>query len=294
MKITILKTTNVIILLGAFFIFWLYSTLTLQAQQPQEIAYKKAIDEINCAMVRELLISYDRPVVARNLYDCSYNNISVQVNKIKENTIKGYKKLILDAASDINGYKTKVSNPAEYSLFETALSDAKSLAVKRFEQVCEKNKGANNSVCVDMDKRAVKLQSAINDIVNTALADIAKNTYGGENAPKAGTPKTSEGATAGSASPKTDNNSNTSNAESSEEASMAAAEDKKTATQTDNSAEDTGSGQRRGGSSFWGFLQAALFIGLIAAVGWLYKENTELKEKLRDIEMLLKILNQRK
>ncbi len=257
------------------------TTTTLQAQQPQEVAYRKAIDEINCAMVRELLISYDRPVLARNLYDCSYQNITTQIGKIKENTIKGYKKMITDAASDINNYKTKVSNPAEYSLFETALSDAKSLAVKRFEEVCSKNKGVNNSVCIDMDKRAIKLQSSINDVMNNALSEIAKNTYGGEKAPKASPPKTSQEAAAvedkdspthqESAETAPDNSTNTTTAAS------------------NNSSQSTGRS-----SNFWGILQAALFIGLIAAVGWLYKENTELKEKLHDIEMLLKILNQRK
>lgn len=242
--------------------------------QPQQDIYNRAIDEINCATVKTLLISYDRPVAARMIQTCSYDNIARALDKVQENTIKGYKKLIVETAQTINGYKSKVANPAEYSLYESALEEAQALALKRYEDVCSKNKGSNTTVCANMEQKALKLQSELNGIVSTALPKIAKQTYGGE---KAATTTEKTAAT------------------NSENANVKKPIEEIPRKEYSNGAQPEISNSSNGGSSnFWTLLHAAIILGLIAAVAWLFKENRELKEKMDDITMLLKVLNQKK
>lgn len=243
------------------------------AQNQQDI-YKRAIDEINCITIKTLLTSYDRPIAARMIQTCSYDNVTRAIEKVQENTIKGYKSLILETAQAINGYKNKVENPAEYSLYESALEEAQTLALRRYEEVCSKNKGANNSVCMQMEQKALKLQSELNGIVGAALPKIAKSTYKAPNSTAA--PVEAQATETANS----DNNNNINNEVPHEEYA--------------NNASPASTNSSGTGTSIWSMISAVIMLALIAAVAWLFKENNELKEKMDDINMLLKMLNQKK
>lgn len=251
----------------------LWSATQSAAAQPQQEVYTQTIDQINCATVKTLLVSYDRPVAARMIQPCNYDNILRAIDKVQENTIKGYKKMILETAQSINSYKSKVTNPAEYSLYESALEEVQALALRRYEEVCSKNKGANATVCTNMEQKSLKLQSEINSLVQDALPKISQQTYGGgKPAQKSESSKskpTAKDPTATEDVPRGEYNNGT----------------------QPETAESEGNS---GASRLWVSLQALILLGLIAAVIWLFKENRELKEKMDDIAMLLKMLNQKK
>lgn len=251
----------------------LWSATQSAAAQPQQEVYTQTIDQINCATVKTLLISYDRPVAARMVQPCNYDNILRAINTVQENTIKGYKKMILETAQSINSYKSKVTNPAEYSLYESALEEVQALALRRYEEVCSKNKGANATVCTNMEQKSLKLQSEINSLVQDALPKISQQTYGGG--------KSAQKAEPSKPKSRTDNTTATEDVPRSEYSNGAQPE----------TTEQAGSSS---GSRLWVSLQALVLLGLIAAVIWLFKENRELKEKMDDIAMLLKMLNQKK
>jgi hypothetical protein len=254
----------------------LLSSIYLTKAQTSQEVYSRAIDEINCTMTKTLLVSYDRPVAARMIQTCNYSSITNAIDKVQENTIKGYKKLIAEAAQNINAYKQKIPNPTEYSLYESTLEEAQTLALRQYEDVCGKNKGANSSVCAQMEQKALKLQSELNSIVGAALPKIAKQTYGNTGKQTAQANAAAETPTEKTTTreevPRQEYNSETPN----------------------NAAELSNDSSSSGGSSIWSMLSAIIIVALVAAVAWLFKENRELKEKMDDITMLLKMLNQKK
>lgn len=269
-----------------YILLLLSSTEWLLAQLPQQNTYQQAVDKINCLTIKTLLISYDRPNTARSIETCNFAEVKRGIDKVQENKIKGYKKMFADLANEINGYKNKVANPEEYTLFESSLEELQTLAVRRFEEICEKNKGANNSVCDDMAQRGIKLETEIEHIVGEALAEIGKHTYGGEKAAqRKRTPP-----------PPAEPEKSASN---DHEVAAENAPENDTAEPTPETgitpATSTGSSSSSGGSTgIWSVLQTILIVLLMGAVAWLFKENYELKEKMEDIRLLLKILNQRK
>ncbi len=256
------------------------SVNSAQAQDALTI-YKKAVDEINCATTKLLLAAYDRPATARKIKSCTYSEITGEVKTIEEKTIKGYKKLILDVANDINSYKNKIENPVEYSLYEDALANLTTETIENFSTACVKYRTEKNGVCQKLDKKVASLKSDFNKIKALALTNIKRETYNANNTA-------------------TDNNNN----EPVEEVraipstSPETVTDNTTNQETNNiTAVNNNEGERivvkdsSKGTSMWYTL---IIIVLAALVAWLYKGQTELKEQMEDIKMLLKILNKKK
>ncbi|MEZ4883104.1 MAG: hypothetical protein R3E32_00115 [Chitinophagales bacterium] len=243
-------------------VFISLATPLLHAQVQIEI-YNKAIEDINCSTIKLLLIGYDRPLAARNIKDCNYDSIEKEVNKVKENQVRGYKTMFLKLSAEINAYKGKVENPSEYSHFANALEEVSTYAVQQFRATCQKHQQISNRVCVRLDQKVLQLEGEINDIANNALTEISKHTFGVSKPIKVTTPKTTNTAS-----------------ETSTEAVTTANNDEVTPTKPSSG----------GGTSL---IVVFILIVLVGAVGWLFKENYLIKEELADLKLLLKALNQR-
>ena len=254
-----------------FLLLFCCSTPTMAQANEQQQVYNKAIDDINCATIKLLLIGFDRPVAAKAIQPCTYGEISTEVRKVKENQVKGYRAMILKLAGEIDGYKGKVENPSEYSLFENAMEEVGAYALSQFRSICQKFQRPNNSVCVRLDQKVLQLESEINDIVNETLVKVGQNTYGGDRAQKR----------VKAPSPKKDKKPST---------NIDKAKDNSTV--TEESADITAPGTSKKSGSW---LITIFLVLLAAAVAWLFKENYELREKMEDVEMLVNVLtNNRK
>jgi len=261
-----MRYLSLLTLLLSTFLF--YSSLTAQEQVD---TYKKAVDDINCALAKKMLISFERASLAKNITACTYEVINRETNKIIENQTKGYKQEILNITSRINQYKTKIDNPSEYLVFESNLDELSAFSKESFEGICNKYAKPTNSVCRDYDKNSDLLDQELTNIVNSALISIGKKTYGGEKANNR-TPKTE---------PKTEEKKEV--------------KPKETKSSKDSKVQDTNSAESGGNSSsLASIVSTIILVLLIAAVGWLYKEQQELKEQLEDIRMMLRVFNRNK
>ncbi|OWY22921.1 hypothetical protein B6N25_05805 [Sphingobacteriales bacterium TSM_CSS] len=246
------------------------SGLPVLAQQ-QITDYKQAVDDVNCVLAKKMLISFERASLARGIKDCTYEAVVKEVRKVQENKTKGYKQDILDILSKVNNYKTKVDNPSEYVLFETTLDNLATLAVQSYSDLCDKYAKSGNSICKDFNQTSASLEQEVAVIVNNALLEIGQNTYGGEKAktrpaPDKPQPRTVEPAETGTANQ---------------------ANDGQVTEVSDSSKPGTG-------ASLASVISTIVLVLLIAAVGWLYKEQQELKEQLEDIKMMLRVFNQKR
>lgn len=245
----------------------------LRAQNQTE-TYQKAIDQINCATAKKMLTSFERAFLAKNITDCRYETIVREVKKIQENQTKGYKQDILNITSKINDRKNSIENPSEYVVFETSLDDLALYVEEQYAALCGKYRKPTNNVCKDYEKSNQQLQQEISNIVNKALVQIGKNTYGGEKA-KDRQPLPPPTSTTGIATPSETESTN----------------QPTTATPTSATPDKT----RTSGSdnNLAALISTIVLVLLIAAVGWLYKEQQELKEQLEDIRMMLKVYNRK-
>jgi len=262
------QSVTLLLMMTALFIH------SLAFAQGQLDTYKKAVDNINCAAAKKMLTSFERGFLAKNINTCSYEVIVREVKKIQENQTKGYKQEILNIVATINGYKNGIDNPSEYLVFENALDELAAYANEDYGKLCNKYAKPTNSVCRDFEKSNAQLTREIAGIVNKALLEIGKNTYGGDKAKEripVDEPKTTA-ATGG---------------ESDNETPAV----KETETIKDEPATTTGNSS---GSSLAAIVSTIVLVLLIAAVGWLYKEQQELKEQLEDIRMMLRVFNQKK
>lgn len=250
----------------------LFSLIGLPVLAQQQLAdYKQAVDEVNCALAKKMLVSFERASLAKGIKDCTYEAVVKEVRKVQENKTKGYKQDILDILSKVNNYKTKVDNPSEYVLFETTLDNLAEYAVQSYADLCNEYAKPGNSICKDFNQASANLEQEVAGIVNSALNEIGKNTYGGEKAKTRTVPdKPKPGKT-----------------EPAETGEQNQANDGNIAEVSDNSTPGTG-------ASLASIISTIVLVLLIAAVGWLYKEQQELKEQLEDIKMMLRVLNQKK
>lgn len=252
-------------------LFLLTSIATSVQAQVQMDIYHKAIEDINCATIKLLLIGYDRPIASRSIKSCSYDAIEKEVKKVNENQIRGYKTLFLKLAAEINAYKGKIDNPSEYSHFASSLEEVSTYAVQQFRAICQKHQAVSNRICVRLDQKVLQLEGDINDIANTALTEISQHTFG------AGKPKPIKVETPKTTNPNTETSTNT---ETEVEAEA----------ETTDSDEDSTKPTKSGGTSL---IVVFILILLIGAVAWLFKENYLLREELADLKLLLKALSQR-
>lgn len=262
-----LKFTPFTILLTAVLI-----AASAQAQVQVEV-YKKAVDDINCTMAKKMLVSFERASFARNINDCRYETIVREIKKVQENRTKGYKQDILDMVSKVNNYKTKIDNPSEYVLFETTLDNLAAYTTDAYGSLCNKYAKPSNAICKDYKQSSTLLEQEVADIVYAALAEIGKNTYGGEKAKQRTLPQKTAPAT-------------TENAEETNEANDGNLSESGGQTLTTPATNGTG--------GLASIISTIVLVLLIAAVGWLYKEQQELKEQLEDIKMMLRMFNQKK
>ena len=247
-------------------LFLLTSIATSVQAQVQMDIYHKAIEDINCATIKLLLIGYDRPIASRSIKSCSYDAIEKEVKKVRENQIRGYKTLFLKLAAEVNAYKGKIDNPSEYSHFASSLEEVSTYAVQQFRAICQKHQAVSNRICVRLDQKVLQLEGDINDIANTALTEISQHTFG------AGKPKPIKVETPKTTNPDTETSTNTE------------------AETTTDSDEDSSKPTQSGGTSL---IVVFILVLLIGAVAWLFKENYLLREELADLKLLLKALSQR-
>ncbi len=249
--------------LVAFTLSLFFASSAIQAQVQMDI-YHKAIEDINCATIKLLLIGYDRPIASRSIKSCTYDAIEKEVKKVTENQVRGYKTMFLKLAAEINAYKGKIDNPSEYAHFASALEEVSTYAVQQFRATCQKHQVISSRICVRLDQKVLQLEGDINDIANTALTKISQHTFG------AGKPKPIKIET-----PKTTN------------------PDAETSTDTGVESTDEDIAESTSKSGGTSLIVVFILLALIAAVGWLFKENYLIKEELADLKLLLKALSQR-
>ena len=252
----------------AVFLVLLLLQLNSFGQLSRFEAYSNAIDDINCATVKLLLVGYDRPVAANNIQTCSYNEVVSEVSKVQENEVKGYVNLFLDFSSTVNTYKSNIAEDASYDEFATALEGASNYASQQFQQICERYQTPTNSICVKLPEKVVTLESDLNTIVNRALAQMGGNIDNAEYEEDPSTETENGGKRIAPIIPSTE--------EYTKDAPVTITKPLKKST--------TGTS----------WIVILLLILLIAAIAWLFKENHELKEEMEDLKMLLKILTQKK
>lgn len=249
------------------------------AQNTQAIdIYKKAIDDVNCLAIKNLLIGYDRPIAANNIKDCTYLNIRKEIKKVKENQIKGYKVLFLNLAEEINNYKRRIENPEEYSIYANRLEELSSLTTRQFKSVCEKHKTPDNTICVNLSKKVLTLEGQINDIVNKALEQIAARTFRDGKPPEIYTP------------PKRASESPEQEASVGQEASSAQTSSSPPAYRNEPQQPQ----QSTVASNSISWLTWLVILILIVSLIWLARKQAKLKEKIEDLEMLSNVRSQRK
>lgn len=246
-------------------LFLFFASTAMQAQVQMDI-YHKAIEDINCATIKLLLIGYDRPIASRSIKSCNFEAIEKEVKKVQENQVRGYKSMFLKLAAEINAYKGKIDNPSEYAHFASALEEVSTYSVQQFRATCQKHQAINSRICVRLDQKVLQLEGDINDIANTALTKISQHTFG------VGKPKTIKVETPKTTNPDVETSTNT-------EVETADVED----------IEENNTSKSGGTSLFVVFILLALII----AVGWLFKENYLIREELADLKLLLKALSQR-
>ena len=247
----------------------LFLTSSMKAQVQMDI-YQTAIEDINCATIKLLLIGYDRPIASRSIKSCDFSSIEKEVKKIRENQVRGYKSMFLKLAAEINAYKGKIENPSEYAHFASSLEEVSTYAVQQFRATCQKHQRISSRVCVRLDQKVLQLEGDINDIANTALTKISQHTFG------VSKPKPIKIQT-----PKTTNPQ--------EETSTPIAEEETEVIDSEEVAEKKSNSG--GGTSI---LVVIILTLLVGSVAWLFKENYLLKEELADLKLLLKALNQRR
>jgi len=258
-------------LILAISISLLGTTTSINAQNAQTI-YEQALNDINCYTAKVLLRSFDRPVAANNIKRCTFVNIQKEVNGITENKTKGYKKMILDIIVEVNNAKTGLSNPNNYTAYENALRSAQHASIEGFQKICKKF-GANNSrICYKYNDKYAQLERDVTNTVNNALKNIKQYTTNNSDAtPSSATTSESE-ATSEIDSPTHDTETITSHNDNNENVIVRTPYNSKRL-------------------PLWATI---VLIVLSAIIVWLYKEQSELKEELKDIKRLLKVLNQKK
>lgn len=237
-------------------------TVSLFAQKQLD-EYAKAVDEINCKTTKMLLASYNRSVAARSIMSCNYDDIKAGIDKVQENKLKGYKEKIAQLSSDIEGYKSKVSNTRQYDSFSNALDDLNNMVLGRCRKMCEADQALAPEVCPKLDEKMLGLQADLDDVAAKALNKIKRATSGGGN---------------------DDSERNTAPA-----APQPAAKHEATATPTTDDSAANGSS-----SGFTTTLIFLMIIALAAVCGWLYKEMSDLKEQVEDLKTLVNILNKQR
>lgn len=247
----------------AIFISLFFSINVSLSAQGQQKLYENAIDNINCATVKILLVGFDRPIAARNIKNCRYADIMSELNDVQENQTKGYKQRFIDLANGINTYKNKLKGKQKYSAYENALDQVSSLALKNFEQICKNFQTPDNNVCERLDQKQIKLQTDIQNIVEQNLKAISQ--YADENVETETVP------TQTTSEPTRTTND----------------------TPTTNYSEETTNTQNEGNAMLPMFLMIVLSL-VIAALIWLYKQQAELKEKVEDLEILFRVLHEKK
>ncbi len=261
-----------------FYILLLICQLS-SAQEARHDIYSEAVDNINCKAIKLLLRGYDRPFTAKNIKYCAYNEIVGEVSKVQENQIKGYVDMFLALADNINSYKTRVPTDAAYDQYANSLEELSSYTVKQFTQICEAFRSPENTICVKLSQKALNLEADLNDVVSSTLAkiNVADPSIMPVNA-------NSEFAT---------DDSEIEVTSSDETADTYNYEVETTANNTETTTTPTNStsNSKGRGTSWWVIL---LLLGLLAAMIWLFKRNSELTEKVEDVEMLLKALTQKK
>lgn len=259
-----LQSIVVLLLLGVSF----YSKA-----QPQVAVYQQTIDEINCTTLKLLLVSYDRPVAARSIQPCEYGEIVYEVKKVKENKLKGYKTMFLALAKDIEAFKKKATAEDNYATYAGQLEAVSNYSVQRFREICQTHQAPTNKVCQKLAQKSITLQATLNKLVNDALAKIS------EHVPSDGKPATRTTIAPPPTEPAP---------EKTEPATLT--NDNETQQYQEPVSQTYNKSTKSSSSSL--IMNLVIFI-LVLAVGWLYKENYELKEEVQDIKMLLKALTKR-
>ena len=253
------------------------SSILAQAQQD---AYHNAIDNINCATIKMLLIGFDRPGAASKIKKCRFDEIINEVKQIKENQVKGYRQDILNVADNIEGYKDDIENPGEYVLYENALDEAGVYAISQFKKVCGTYQAKSSSICENMDRKILRLQGDINSYIDQALANISQHTYGGNK--KSPAKKQTNQATAKEEN-KEDTKQQVASQKTKKEEALPVSGDIDEKSKTEKS---------RGGGLSW--LTRLFLLAMLLGMGYLYFQNRKLKEQIEDVRMLIKMLTQKK
>ena len=243
----------------------LFATNVQVLAQTQKKLYDKAIDDINCTVIKLLLVSYDRPALARNISNCTHANIVKEVRKVRENQVRGYRDMFLKLSNEINGYKTSVAGNS-VSDYANSLEEASGYALSQFRKICQTHQAPNNKVCFRLEQKVLTLESDFNNIVSETIGKMGGQTRPNEPPPNqpAARPQTNH---------TTDNDSPPAAAAENDTPIFQSVPQKSTRIS---------------------LLVAFVLIALIAAVAWLFKEVMDLKEELADLKLLLKTLTQRK
>ena len=231
--------------------------------QKRQAIYTKAIDEINCKATKTLLSAYNRTVAARSIQICTYDEIQLGIERVQENKLKGYKQKIANLSTEIDAYKSKVSDSKNDKDYAAAFEELNDMILSRFRKMCEQDQALAPEICSNLDAKVLSLQGDLNDISDESLKQIKRYNTSGE-----------QSQTAAAESPKTTNTEKPS----------------KTTNETTETSATSGDGMG-GFTTTFVFL---LIIGLAAVCGWLYKEVNDLKEQLEDLKTLVNILNKQK
>lgn len=250
------------------FILLLISSFAILAQDAK-ITYDQAVNDINCATVKLLLRGFDRPFAANKIKPCNYDAITREVKDVKENKIRGYKQMILNLAQEINGYKDQIINTSDYLVYEKALNQLTQTAEQGFINTCETFRQPDNKVCINLSNKIILLRADLKQIADKSLAKINKQIYSSGNKQ--------------SVSKRSTDQTNTQQAPNNTNAKT------NTNTTTNNIPPISNTGVSSSNSNNW--LATILIIGLLIAVGWLFKEVYELKERVEDMRMLLNVRN---
>lgn len=257
------------------FIFLLTVTFSLQLQaQTRQQVFHRSIDQINCEISRLLLRSFDRPVAARNIQNCQFAAILQEVQRVKENKITGYKDDIIHIITSINNFKGKVGPEEDAQYINEVLQDVKDFSLDNFQQICTNYKRSDNRICQDLQQKHFKLENQINALINQSSTQIAQ-------------------AAPSSASIPPTNVAQTAPAPVEEEESTGWFGRRKSNDETANTyAPSVEEDSSSSGKTSW-FTTIILSL-LTIAVGWLFKENYDLKEEVSDLKNLLKTFTQRR
>ncbi len=247
--------------------------------QSRQQVYNNTVDQINCEVSRLLLRSFDRPVAARNIQDCRFASVLQEVQRVKENKVIGYRDDIISIISAINNFKSKVGADDNLQYVEDVLQDVKDFSLDNFQQICTNYKQRDNRICQDMQQKAFKLENQINAIIDQSLVKMGQASTATTTSNN-----TNVGTTVTEPVPVVEE----------EESSGWFFNRKKSADNTSTETvtytnEDTSNSS--GGTSWFITIILAL---LTIAVGWLFKENYDLKEEVGDLKKLLKTFTQRR